>query len=319
MYDLTRTPISELSPEARLQEKQESGLSGDRASENLADETLLRRAFIIIERTAVGVYNDGFTFAGNFAYLALLAVFSFFIVAAAIAGGFGQTAVGTEIVEAFLVTVPPAVAGALNDPIRDAMTARTGPLLWFSAIVGLWTTTSLIETIREILHRAYGVQAQRAFWEYRLTSILLILFSVFFAMLALSAQFVVAGISEFLGNYFPAFQTDTLWLSLANIVPFLVLFATLYLLFRLLTPRQYRPRQYPKWPGAVFISGWWLLITGLLPVFLKYAANYQLTYGSLAGVIITLIFFYLVGLGMVIGAEINAALAERPSYKDIGE
>ena len=308
--------MSELSPEARRQDEEKAIASGNRAGESLADEGLFRQAVIIIERTAVGVYYDGFTFAGNFAYLSLLAVFSFFIVAAAIVGGFGQTAVGTDFVEAFLVTVPPSVAGALHDPIRDAMTARTGPLLWFSAIVGLWTTTSLIETIREILHRAYGVQAQRAFWEYRLTSTVLILFSVFFAMLALSAQFVLAGISGFLGTYFPAVESGMLWLSLSSAIPFFVLFATLYLLFRLLTPRQYRPRQYPKWPGAVFISGWWLLITGLLPVFLKYAANYQLTYGSLAGVIITLIFFYLVGLGMVIGAEINAALAERPSRNE---
>jgi membrane protein len=316
---LSRNPLSELSPEARRHDQEELGSSGNRASENLADESPVRRAIIIAERTAVGVYHDGFTFAGNFAYLSLLAVFSFFIVAAAIVGGFGQTAVGTEFVEAFLVTVPPSVAGALHDPIRDAMTARTGPLLWFSAIVGLWTTTSLIETIREILHRAYGVQAQRAFWEYRLTSIMLILVSVFLAMLALSAQFVVAGVTGFLGTYFPAVERGVLWLSLSNAIPFLVLFATLYLLFRLLTPRQYRPRQYPKWPGAVFISGWWLLITGLLPVFLKYAANYQLTYGSLAGVIITLIFFYLVGLGMVIGAEINAALAERPARIAVNE
>ncbi|ATW02802.1 YihY/virulence factor BrkB family protein [Sphingorhabdus sp. YGSMI21] len=310
---MNRGPLSELSPEARHQDRGQPGPSGNRATDKLADESPLRQAWIILERTAVGVYYDGFTFAGNFAYLSLLAVFSFFIIAAAVVGGFGQTAVGTDFVEAFLVTVPPSVAAALHDPINDAMTARTGPLLWLSAIVGLWTTTSLIETIREILHRAYGVQAQRAFWEYRLTSIVLILVSVFFAMLALSAQFVVAGISEFLGTYFPALEGDALWVSLSNAVPFLVLFATLYLLFRLLTPRQYRPRQYPKWPGAVFISGWWLMITGLLPVFLKYASNYQLTYGSLAGVIITLIFFYLVGLGMVIGAEINAALAERPS------
>ena len=311
--------MSELSPEARRRERGGREVSGNRATEPLAEEGLARRAFIVLERTAVGVYYDGFTFAGNFAYLSLLAVFSFFIVAAAVVGGFGQTAVGIEIVEAFLVTVPPSVARALHDPINDAMTARTGPLLWFSAIVGLWTTTSLIETIREILHRAYGVQAQRSFWEYRLTSTILILFSVFFAMLALSAQFIVAGVTGFLGTYFPAVATDALWLSLSNAIPFLVLFATLYLLFRLLTPRQYRPRQYPKWPGAVFISGWWLLITGLLPVFLKYAANYQLTYGSLAGVMITLIFFYLVGLGMVIGAEINAALAERPARKDVSE
>lgn len=311
--------MSKLSPEARRQVARESVKSGIDANENLTDEGLVVSAFIILKRTAVGVYYDGFTFAGNFAYLSLLAVFSFFIVAAAIVGGFGQTAVGTDFVEAFLKTVPPSVAGALHDPIRDAMTARTGPLLWFSAIVGLWTTTSLIETIREILHRAYGVQAQRAFWEYRLTSTVLILLSVFFAMLALSAQFVLAGISGFLGSYFPAVVSDALWVSLSNAVPFFVLFATLYLLFRLLTPRQYRPRQYPKWPGAVFISGWWLLITGLLPVFLRYAANYQLTYGSLAGVIITLIFFYLVGLGMVIGAEINAALAERPSRNGVSE
>lgn len=309
---MARSNLSELSPEARHHDKGEAGPPVNRASEDLAGESLVRRAIIVIERTAVGVYHDGFTFAGNFAYMSLLAVFSFFIIAAAIVGGFGQTEVGTEFVEAFLVTVPPSVASALHDPIRGAMTARTGPLLWLSAIVGLWTTTSLIETIREILHRAYGVQAQRPFWEYRLSSILLILVSVFVAMFALSAQFVLAGISGFLGDYFQAIQTSALWLSLSSVVPFLVLFATLYFLFRLLTPRQYRPSQYPKWPGAVFISAWWLLITGLLPVFLKYAANYQLTYGSLAGVIITLVFFYLVGLGMVIGAEINAALADRP-------
>lgn len=303
---------SPLSPEARREEPSRPGRKSDRAAKSLAEGHLPRQVISVVQRTAVGVYTDGFTFAGNFAYLALLAVFSFFIVAAAIAGSIGQTAIGTDFVEAFLRTVPPSVASALHDPINDAMGARTGPLLWFSAAVGLWTTASLIETIREILHRAYGVQAQRAFWEYRLTSIGLIILSVFFAMLALSAQFVVAGISEFLGGYFPDLEESTTWLSLSSALPFLILFITLYLLFRLLTPRQYRPRIYPKWPGAVFISGWWLLITGLLPLFLKYAANYQLTYGSLAGVMITLIFFYLIGLGMVIGSELNAALADRP-------
>ncbi|MEW4468176.1 YihY/virulence factor BrkB family protein [Parasphingorhabdus sp. JC815] len=284
----------------------------ERREERPAKETWPKQIVAVIGRTAVGVYTDGFTFAGNFAYLSLLAVFSFFIVAAAIVGSFGQTAIGTDFVEAFLRTVPPSVARALHDPISAAMTARTGPLLWFSAAVGLWTTASLIETIREILHRAYGITAQRAFWEYRLTSIGLIILSVFLAMLALSTQFVIAGISEFLNAFFPHLIQSSTWFSLSGIFPFLTLFLTLYILFRLLTPRQYRPRIYPKWPGAVFISGWWLLITGFLPLFLKYASNYQLTYGSLAGVIITLIFFYLIGLGMVIGAELNAALADRP-------
>lgn len=313
------TEGSRLSPEARHGGRRRTDLTDidqkpKRAAERLADENLPRQFISVVERTAVGVYTDGFTFAGNFAYLSLLAVFSFFIVAAAIAGSIGQTAAGVDFVAAFLQTVPPSVANALREPISEAMNARTGPLLWLSAGVGLWTTASLIETIREILHRAYGVEAQRAFWEYRLTSIGLIIFSVFFAMLALSAQFALSALTEFFGGYLSLDDTGSTWFSLSGILPFLILFFTLYFLFRLLTPRQYRHRIFPKWPGAVFISAWWLMISGLLPLFLKYAANYQLTYGSLAGVIITLIFFYLIGLGMVIGAELNAALADRPQY-----
>jgi len=47
-----------------------------------------------------------------------------------------------------------------------------------------------------------------------------------------------------------------------------------------------------------------------LPWVLRRLFNYDLTYGSLAGIMITLFFFWLVGLGMVFGAELNAALAE---------
>ena len=301
---------SRLTPEARRKDLAEADKGHAPAPDNLKEEDLPHQVKTIIQRVALGVYDEGFIFAGNFAYLSLLAVFAFFIVAAAIAGSFGQTAVGADIVETFLSTVPPSVAAALRQPIGDAMTARTGPLLWFSAVVGLWTATSLMEAIREILHRAYGVVAQRAFWEYRLTSIAVIILSIFFAMLALSAQFLFSAVEEFLVSYFPQMETHAFWVWLTGVVPFLILFVTLYLLFRLLTPREYRPRHFPKWPGAVIISIWWLTITGALPIFLKYAAGFQLTYGSLAGVMITLIFFYLVGLGMVTGAQLNAALAE---------
>jgi len=302
--------FSPLSPEARRKEQAEADKGQATAPDNLQEEDLPHQVKTVVERVAVGVYDEGFIFAGNFAYLSLLAVFAFFIVAAAIAGSFGQTAAGTNFVDTFLSTVPPSVAAALHQPISDAMTARTGPLLWFSAAVGLWTATSLMEAIREILHRAYGVVAQRAFWEYRLTSIAVIILAIFFAMLALSAQFLFAAVEEFLASYFPQLETTAFWIWLTGVIPFLILFVTLYLLFRLLTPRDYRSRHFPKWPGAVFISLWWLAITGALPLLLKYAAGFQLTYGSLAGVMITLIFFYLVGLGMVTGAQLNAALAE---------
>ena len=56
-------------------------------------------------------------------------------------------------------------------------------------------------------------------------------------------------------------------------------------------------------------------MTMLLPLVLGRLGGYDLTYGSLAGVIITLFFFWLVGFGLVIGAHLNAALAETPALR----
>ena len=67
-----------------------------------------------------------------------------------------------------------------------------------------------------------------------------------------------------------------------------------------------------KWPGPLFVTLWWLATTALLPIVLTSLGGYDLTYGSLAGVIIALFFFFVIGLGVVIGAELNAALAETP-------
>jgi len=77
-------------------------------------------------------------------------------------------------------------------------------------------------------------------------------------------------------------------------------------------PYAYRQRRYPEWPGAMLVTVWWILVAVALPPLLRGVFSYNLTYGSLAGIMIALFFFWLVGLGMVMGAELNAALAETP-------
>ncbi|MFX7858404.1 YhjD/YihY/BrkB family envelope integrity protein, partial [Acinetobacter baumannii] len=82
--------------------------------------------------------------AGNLAYLSLVTLFPFFIVAAAIARVIGRTDVGLDAVNSFLDSVPPSVANVLKTPINDVLVARSGSLLWFGALVGLWTTASYV-------------------------------------------------------------------------------------------------------------------------------------------------------------------------------
>ena len=90
------------------------------------------------------------------------------------------------------------------------------------------------------------------------------------------------------------------------------------MLFLTLTPEEYRGRAYPKWPGVLFTAAWWFGVTVALPPILRRFFTYDLTYGSMAGIIIALFFFWLVGLGLVIGAELNAALAEPVTETESG-
>jgi membrane protein len=210
------------------------------------------------------------------------------------------------------------VQNVLRAPIADVLDARADNLIWAGALVGLWTTASFIETIRDIIRRAYGVSYSRPFWEYRLGSIGIIIASVVIAMIAFSASILLSGVQRFVVDWVPAAADLIAAVTLIRIVPALLLFGSLYLLFFILTPKRYR-KGCRKWPGAAFVAIWWVATTALLPAVLSSLGGYGATYGSLAGVMIALIFFFIIGLGLVIGAELNAALAEtpRPTRDDV--
>jgi membrane protein len=270
------------------------------------------RAFEIAKRVLIGAYNDGFIHAGNLAYMAILAIFPFFILGAAVFSIIGEEGERATTINAVLYALPPLVANVIEPVARSVVEERSGWVLWLGGLVGMWTVSSLIETIRDILRRAYGTKATHAFWKYRLWSAGLICGAVVLLMVSLLAQVVIGTAQEVIDAYLPSLSHAIGELRLTRIVPAFGLFGSLYLLFYTLTPKTYRNRRYPKWPGALATGLWWIAVTVSLPPAIRSFFSYDATYGSLAGIMIALFFFYLVGLGMVVGAELNAALAETP-------
>ena len=265
--------------------------------------------FEISRRTLVGVYNDGFIHAGNLAYLTLLALFPFFIIIAAVAQFYGG-AVGTAAaIHAVGTALPASVAELVEGTGAQVVSLRTGPLLWLGAAIGLWTVGSFIETIRDILRRAYGTDYSRPFWQYRLIGVFIIFVAVALLMLAFSAQILMTTAEEVLNRFFPATGTLTELIGETRFIPVIATFVATYLLLWTLSPGRYRGWAYPKWPGALFTTLWWYFALTLLPRVLALFGGYTLTYGGLAGVMVALLFFWLVGYGLVIGAHLNAALA----------
>ena len=264
----------------------------------------------VVKRVSIGVYNDGFIHAGNLAYLALVTLIPFFIFAAAAAHLFGRTEDGMMTVAAVLSELPPTVADTLREPVNEVLTARTGPLLWIGALIGLWTAGSFIETVRDILRRAYGVKYSAPFWEYRAGSIAFIVVSVVVLMVAFAASVLLRSAQAAIERWFPVADDIIGTVEVARLIPAAALYLTFYALFYALTPLRYRRHGCLKWPGALLVTGWWLVTVELLPAVLGWVGGYSLTYGSLAGVMIVLLFFFVIGLGVVMGAELNAALAD---------
>lgn len=268
------------------------------------------RVLAVVKRSALGVFNVGFINAGNLAYLALTALFPFFIVAAAIAALFGQSEETQRALASFLLTLPPDTRELLRKPISDVLAARTGSLLWLGALVGLWTVGSFVETIREIVRQAYGYTSNAPFWRTRLSSSLVIVASVVLTLFSFLVQGLLTAAEQLIYRLFPFAENVAGWVGLSRFIPALVMFGALYALFRSVTPRKYRHCRI--WPGAAFTTVWWVGMTAGLPWALGQLGGYDLTYGSLAGVVVLLTFFYLIGLGLVFGAHLNAALAEPP-------
>ena len=303
-------PVEDLSPEGRRKAalRHMAGFQ-EQMRERVGPGT---HVFRVAKRVFVGTYNDGFIHAGNLAYMAVLAIFPFFITGAAIFSAIGEQSQRAASINAVLYALPPVVGDVIGPVARSVIAQRSGWLLWAGGVVGLWTVGSLIETIRDVLRRAYGTGPTAAFWKYRLLSTGIIIAAVVLLMLSLIAQVVIGAAQEVIDAYFPQLGDLLGSLSLSRLVPAFGLYGSLYLLFYTLTPHAYRQRRYPKWPGALLVAGWWILVAIALPPLLRTVFSYNLTYGSLAGIMIALFFFWLVGLGMVMGAELNAALAETP-------
>jgi len=263
----------------------------------------------VICQTVKGFFSDnGGILAGNLAYMSLLTLFPFFIFCVSLAGFFGRTEEGLEAVATLISSVPSQVADVLTGPIKEVLagSAKRG-LLTFGAIVTIWTAANFVETVRVIVLVAYDQTATRSLWFQRLQSTLLVIASALVLFSSMIVQFILNTTQKLIESYLPWFTSviDFMKIIGTGVAPVMLVLG-LYGIFRALTPREALPVRH--WPGALLTALVWIAATQLLPVALTMMGSYNLTYGSLAGIIITLLFFYVLGIGLVLGAQLNAAL-----------
>jgi len=263
---------------------------------------VLRCLWAVVQR-----FNDdeGSVHSGNIAYALMLAVVPFLIFATALTGFFvGQQ--GAEMALAALFQgVPEHVALTIKPVLMEVIGQRRGGILTLSALAAVWAASNGVEAIRLGLDRAYDVDAARHVALNRLISIGVVLtgFAIF---TLLSALIVFAPLVFLLIERWTTIDIPVEADVIRYVLGLSVLTGTLWAMHRVLPSR--RMRGLRLWPGVLASVLIWSMAATGMSVYLAYAPSYTVTYGTLAGVIVTLLFFYLTGVALIFGAEVNGVI-----------
>jgi len=250
------------------------------------------------------INQDGVEHAGYLAFLSILAVFPFLIFLISIIGFFSSSDSGIMIIKDILHSLPQEIVRALLPRINEIILGPPQQFLTIAIIGVIWTASSSVEGCRTILNRAYRVSSPPPYIFRRLISIVEF-FIITFLMIVGIFTFVI--IPRTLKNFTDKFeiisQINFDFLYLRHIaISILLVVATSLLYYALPNVKQKFTRTIP---GAVLAVISWVFLEKLFIIYLKTFHQMNFVYGSLAGVIIALLFFYLVSLIFIIGAEFN--------------
>ena len=266
----------------------------------IPDQTLIRALNGFMD-------HDGPVMAGHLAYISLLALFPFLVFLIALAGLFGQTEVGSIAVEFMTDNLPENVSAVILEPIMEIVEEPRGDLLTFGILFAIWTAASGLEAVRSVLNRALGGVEARPIWRRRLTSMGFVIVGAGLVIIAVMALVLGPVAFETLQDYmaWPDLWGQ-IWFWLRYSVSAVIYLTVIITLYKLLPARPLPILRLL--PGALVSMGLWLAAASAFSSYLNLAGDFTVTYGSLGGIIVALLFFFLMGAIFVFGAEVNAAL-----------
>ncbi|WP_448950220.1 YihY/virulence factor BrkB family protein [Labrys neptuniae] len=254
--------------------------------------------------------HDDYALASHMALSLLTAMFPFLIFVASLAGMLGTADLQNEIVRLLFETWPHEVSEPIAREVTRVLgTARPG-LLTVSAIVAVVLASNGVEAIRVGVNRAYGLIETRSYWWCRLQS----LFFVVLASLALVTLALLVVLWPVMWQaaitFTPVLEPLQPLIEIARYgITTLVLGTAIVMVHLFLVAS--RPSLAVIWPGVLITMLLWLTGGFVFSIYITDFATYSRLYAGLGSVFAALFFLWLVALAFLLGAEINAMLAQR--------
>jgi membrane protein len=281
----------------------------------LTPYTLIRRTYAEINK------DDVFGHSAELSYYFLLALFPallFMITILGFMSGPGSE-LRNQLMSYMSRAMPSSAADLVGKTLNEVHQNSSALKALFGAVAALWAATGGIDAISKTLNIAYDLQETRSYVRKKLTSVgltfgLAVLIIGALALIAFGGQIgelVAAKIG--LGGAFTA-----TW----KILQWPVALGAMFLAFSMIyyfAPNMKDPQWYWITPGAAVGVVVWIAASVGFSLYLKFFNSYSKTYGSLGAVIILMLWFYLTGMAILIGGEVNSEISKADHERQVYE
>lgn len=266
----------------------------------------LKRSFLV--NLVKRVHEDDVTgLAAQLAYFFLLSLFPLLLFIVSLLPYLPLSE--QDILNVVRSYAPPESMQLIEENIEEVM-KRNGKLLSFAVIATIWPASNGLNAIMRAFNRAYNVKENRHFIVARGMSIILTLAMIFVFIVALLLPVFGKQIGLFLtANFGFSDEFVQMWNTFRWVISSLVVFFVLTMLYWL-SPNK-KMSCLSVLPGSITATIGWSLVSLGFSYYVAKFGNYSTTYGSLGGIIVLMIWFYLSGYIILIGGEINAVQSER--------
>ncbi len=274
----------------------------------------------LLRRTFKGILADNlFDLAAQQAYYFFFALFPAILTLISIASFFPVANLVDNSIAMLGRVAPPEVLTIVADQMKKISDSHHGGALTLAFALTLWSTSGAMVSIITTLNAAYGITEGRPLWKVRLTALALTVGMSLFIVVSMALVLAGPAFGEHLANTMhlgTAFKWT--WWVLQWPVVFVFVATAIGIVY------YFAPDAEQDWawitPGSILATLLWIVVSLAFKLYISYFGNYNETYGTLGAFIVLLTWFYLSGLSILTGAEMNAEIEHAsPHGKSPGE
>jgi membrane protein len=254
-----------------------------------------------------------FSIAAELGFYFLFALFPALICATTILGfmALRGTDIYRRLLEYMALVVPHSALGMVMQTFNQTTTHATTGKLTLGLAAAIWSASVGISAVQDATNAVYKITDRRSYVKARLQAIALTLLLICTITLCLASMFAGDFLSAWVGHHLHGRILDDTTVFAVRICGWIV--AAIFLALSFASVYYWAPdlrkRQW-HWitPGATLGIVGWLLASLGFRMYLHFFNSYSVTYGSLGAVVILLMWFYITGLMLLVGAEFNSEL-----------